>query len=102
MSEERFDRIEKTLSRHNARFDVIDARFDAVDARFDALDQRIGVLHEDLIRRIAGVSERDAVSRKEFREAIANLTEKFGRRIDPLEASVRAHSAEIATLKRRR
>jgi hypothetical protein len=116
MAEEQLERIEKTLTshgehlaRHDARFDVVDARFDAVDARFnavdrrfDALDQRIGVMHEDLIRRIAGASERNAVSRQELKDAVAALTEQFGRRLDPLEAAVREHSRDIAELKRTR
>jgi hypothetical protein len=102
MSETRFDQIEATLKRHDERFDAIDARFASVDQRFDAIDQRIGVLHEDLIRRIAGVSERDAVSRREFKTTIANLLETFSRRVDPLETVVRQHSTDIAGLKRRR
>ncbi len=120
MSEEGFDRIEEKLTRHDARFDAIDARFDGVDARFDGVDtridslatemragfeavnQRIGVLHEDLLNTIAASTERDAVSRQEFKKAMADIAEKFGRRLDPLETTVRTHSAEIAELRRAR
>lgn len=109
MAEEQLDRIEKTLTSHGERLTRHDARFDAIDqtlarhdVRFDGLDQRIGVMHEDLIRRIAGASERDAVSRQELKDAVAALTEQFGRRLDPLEAAVREHSRDIAELKRTR
>lgn len=123
MTEERFDRIDARLDGIDARLDSVDTRLDGVDARldgidarlggidatlashttrFDALEQRVGVLHEDVIARLAGASERKAVTADQFAAGIAEIKEELGRRLDPLEATVRAHSQDIAELKRRR
>ncbi|MEI6243625.1 MAG: hypothetical protein WCQ64_01145 [Acidobacteriota bacterium] len=106
MSEERFDRIEEKLTGHDARFDRVDLRADslAMEMRrgFEAVNHRLGVLHEDLLNKIAASTERNAVSRQEFKEAMADMIEKFGRRVDPLEITVRRHSADFAKLKRAR
>jgi len=64
MSEERFDRIEEKLTRHDARFDSLQTE---MHDGFEAVNQRIGVLHEDLLNKIAASTERDAVSRQEFK-----------------------------------
>jgi len=109
MSEERFDRIDQRFADVDARFDGVDRRFDGIDARLDGIDQRIGVLHEDLIGRIAAVSERKAVTEDQFAAGIADLKDSIGRRLDPLELAVRTHTeelkqhaADIAELKRAR
>lgn len=123
MSEERFDRIDNEIAGLKDRFDgvdarfvavdarfdtvdarlvAVDARFDAVDVRFDALDQRIGVLHENVLDIIAASTERNAVTKGEFKEAIADLKETLSRRLAPLEVVVRQHSLDIADLKTRR
>lgn len=95
MSDKRFDHIDQELG-------GLTARFDAIDQRFDGLDHRIGVLHEDLIGRIAGSSERKAVTEDQFFTAMAKLNETIDRRLDPLELVVREHSRDIAELKRTR
>jgi hypothetical protein len=46
------------------------------------------VLHEDVIDRIAALPT-DVPSRAEMREALAELNESIGRRLDPLEVAVR-------------
>ena len=71
-------------------------------AGFEAVKERIGVLHEDLLNKIAASTERDAVSRQEFKEAMAGIAEKFGRRLDPLEATARTHSAATSAAAPRR
>lgn len=122
-ADKRFDRLEKAITnvrdelthridgmseRIDGMSERIDGlselpqRVDGVSRRLDELSLRVGVLHEDLVERIAASSERNAISREEFRLAIAELTENFGRRIDPLELTVREHSVDIATLKRMR
>jgi tetrahydromethanopterin S-methyltransferase subunit G len=66
--EARVDRLETLLiafrDETRQRFDAIDQRFEAIDQRFEAINQRlddtnrrIGVLHEDVITRIATLGE---------------------------------------------
>ena len=112
MSEERFDRIEHGLSDFRARFDGVDARFAEVDARFDRVETRLDrldgrmddlgrhmrVLHESVMDRFAAQKEYSGPTRAEF----AELKEMLGRRLEPLEMVVRAHSADIDKLKRAR
>ena len=69
---------------------------------FEAVHQRIGVLHEDLLNKIGASTERNAVGRQEFKEAIDDLSEKIGRRLDPLEAAMRASGFKIPKQKRAR
>jgi tetrahydromethanopterin S-methyltransferase subunit G len=109
MSTERFDRLEKWQATADDRFDRIDGRFDRiderfarVDGRFDRVDQRIGVLHEDVLSRIAAVAEGFPRLEAKMDRRFDELVEMIGRRLDPLEATVRHHSAEIAKLAKRR
>ncbi len=137
MSEERFDQIDETLSAFrdrfesvdqrlvaidrrfdevDRRFDAVDRRFEAVDRRFEAVDQRFDdlerhmhVLHEDVIARIAAIPDNTARLEARMDRGFAELKEALDRRLDPLEAVVRDHSAalrrhdeEIDALKRRR
>jgi len=107
-------RIDTLGSDLNQRIDTMGAdlsqRMDTMGAdlnqRMDTmgadLNQRMGVLHENVLEIIASSSERNAVTRGEFQEAMADLKETISRRIDPLEVVVRRHSADIAKLKRAR
>jgi hypothetical protein len=102
MSEERFDRIDQTFTRIDQRFERVDQRLDALRADmntgFAELRRHMGVLHEEVLDRIAGTREYTGPTREEFTE----LKEMIGRRIDPLEATGRQHSVEIERLKRKR
>ena len=102
MWDERFDRIEQRLERLETgqtalRADV-SVGFGRFDGRIDDLDQRMHVLHEDVIARIAAIPEYPGPTKAEF----ASLREMIERRLDPLEAVVREHSAEIEQLKHAR
>jgi chromosome segregation ATPase len=126
VSKEQFGRIDERFNELDQRFEQVDRRFDRVDQRLDRVDQRFGqvkerldrletgqgkmsdriealdqhmhVLHEDVIARIAATREYTGPTRAEF----AELKEMLGRRLDPLEATVRLHSREIDKLKRGR
>lgn len=123
MSEERFDRIEEWQRKADERFDRIDhwqanaderfdridewqrkadERFARIDERFDRVDQRIGVLHEDVLARIAATGELRLPTKGEMDQGFADLREFIERRLDPLEATVRQHTIEINELKKRR
>ena len=101
MSEERFVRIEEWQAKADERFERIDRRFDQADQRFDRIDQRIGVLHEDILARIAAVGEGFPRLEAKMDRRFSELTYLINRRIDPLEAAVRHHSAEIDELRKR-
>jgi hypothetical protein len=57
------------------------------------------VLHVDVITRIAAGAQDTAPARAERQRGFADLRELIGRRLDPLEATVRQHSIEIDRLK---
>lgn len=95
MSEKRFDRIEERLHR-------LDGRIDTLENRVGDLDRHMHVLHEDVIERIAAIPEYAGPTRAEMNHGFAELRELIGRRLDPLEATVRQHTAEIGQLKRPR
>lgn len=101
-ADERFDRIESWQHSADERFDRIDRRFEQVDQRFDELTRYMRLLHEDMIDRLKGSSERDVVTRAALDEAIATEHEKIDRRLGPLELVVRQHSKDIDRLKGRR
>ena len=86
-----FGQVEDTLER-------LDTGQGKMSDRIEALDQHMHVLHEDVIARIAATREYTGPTRAEF----AELKEMLGRRLDPLEATVRLHSREIDKLKRGR
>lgn len=87
MSDERFDHIDQKLDRLKT-----DVRSDLT-----GLKEHMLVLHEDVIARIAGIQEYKGPKQADF----AELKEMIGRRIDPLEATVRHHTREIRRLKQR-
>jgi len=87
----------------NQRIDTLGSDLNQrIDTMGADLSQRMGVLHENVLEIIASSSERNAVTRGEFQEAMADLKETISRRIDHLEVVVRRHSADIAKLKRAR
>ena len=98
----RFGAIDTRFAGIDARFDRVEARLDGLDARMEELRRHMHVLHEDMITSFAAASERSVVTRDEFHEAFVDLKESIGRRLDPIEMTVRAHSADIAKLKRAR
>jgi uncharacterized small protein (DUF1192 family) len=71
--EARVDRLEALLiafrDETRQRFDAIDRRFEAINQRLDETNRRIGVLHEDVIARIATLGEqRNGPSQKRRKE----------------------------------
>lgn len=120
MSEERFDRIDRRFDGIDRRFSVVDRRFDAVETRlerledgqaeltsrmesqFDAVRRHMGVLHEEALSRIAAIPDNTSRLEAKMAQGFADLKESLGRRLDPLEATVRHHSTEIERLKQPR
>jgi archaellum component FlaC len=123
MSEERFDRIEHRLDRlevgqnelkaqltaqgrrldgHDGRFDALDRRVESLETRVTDLARHMHVLHEDVIARIAAIPEYTGPTKAEMNHGFADLREMIGRRLDPLEATVRQHSIDIERLKQDR
>jgi phage shock protein A len=116
MSEERFDRIDQEIA--GLKTDVAELKTDVAGLKTDVaglktdvaglktdfgdLRQHMHVLHEDMMANFAKASERDVVTRSEFHATLAERDERVNRRLDPLELAVRAHSADIAKLKRTR
>jgi hypothetical protein len=91
----------------------MDRRFADVKTNMDSqsaeLRRHMGVLHEEALGRIAATQEYTGPTKAEMNHAFADLKETITRRLDPLEAAARQHSAalrrhdaEIASLKRRR
>jgi len=108
-ADQRFDGIDTRLDRVDARLDRIetwqtraDDRFARIETRLDSVNQRVGVLHEDVVSRIAATGEARLPTKREMDERFDEMRELFARRIDPLEAAVRLHSQEIAALKKKR
>jgi chromosome segregation ATPase len=116
---ERFDRIDTRLDRLKAgqddlrgdvknlqagqdslRSDVRKLQADHGTLRTDLEDlgHEMRVLHDEVLDRIKAIPEYSGPTRAEF----AELKEMLGRRLDPLEATVRQHSAEIEHLKQQR
>ena len=58
------------------------------------------MLHEDVIDRIRSIADPTQAIRREFKAADEEVLESVNRRLDPLELTVRDHSAQLA--KRRR
>ena len=54
---QRFDAIDARFVAIDAPFVAIDERFNAIDQRLDETNRRIGILHEDVIARIAMIGE---------------------------------------------
>jgi DNA anti-recombination protein RmuC len=91
----------------------MDHRFADVKTNMDSqsaeLRRHMGVLHEEMVESIAVTRDHAPHIDAKIDQAVVELTEKIGRRLDPIETAVRQHSAalrrhdaEIASLKRRR
>jgi len=109
MSDERFDRIDQRFEHVDERFERIDdwqkradQRFDRIETRIEYVNQRVGVLHEDVLTRIAATGEARLPTKREMDERFDELRELIERRIDPVDAAIRLHSQEIAALKKKR
>jgi hypothetical protein len=92
------DQVDQRFGQVKERLDRLETGQGKMSDRIEALDQHMHVLHEDVIARIAATREYTGPTRAEF----AELKEMLGRRLDPLEATVRLHSREIDKLKRGR
>jgi hypothetical protein len=95
MSDGQFDRIDRRFNEMDQRLDRLEAR---LDGRISDLDRHMRVLHEDVIARVAALPEYSGPTKAEF----AELKDLIERRLEPLEAAVRHHSADIERLKRAR
>lgn len=104
----RFDRLEDWQRKADGRFDRIEtgqrdltADVRRIDGRLEHLHDRVGVLHTDVLARIAATGEARLPTKREMDQGFADLRELIERRLDPLEAAVRHHSTEINELKKR-
>jgi uncharacterized phage infection (PIP) family protein YhgE len=68
-----------------------------LDARIEEVDRHMHVLHENVLDRIAAIPT-DGPSKVEVKRWIDDQGEAIGRRLDPVEAAVTRHSAEIERL----
>ena len=68
----RFVAIDARFVAINERFVAIDERFDAIDQRLDETNRRIGVLHEDVIARIAMIGEQLNGRRRKRRKSTSS------------------------------
>jgi uncharacterized coiled-coil DUF342 family protein len=82
MSEERLVRIEEQIG--ELRDDVR-----GTNDRLEAVNQRIGVLHEEVLDRIAALGPDFAPVRREFKAADAEILESINRRLEPLETAAK-------------
>jgi hypothetical protein len=91
----------------------MDHRFADVKTNMDSqsaeLRRHMGVLYEQTVESIAITRDPTPHIDAKIDQAVIELTEKIGRRLDPLETAVRQHSAairrhdaEVAALKGRR
>jgi chromosome segregation ATPase len=123
----RLDQVDESLNRIDRRFDRVDERVDTlesgqaelqgettrlstemaafrthVDARFEELGRHMRVLHEDALDRIAAVAEHTMAMSARMDQRFDEVLEAIGRRLDPLDATVRDHSARIGRLEQER
>ena len=113
MSDERFAKIEASVEQlvfgqgrleqemKAFREEVVE-QFKAIPALEQRLGNQMRVLHEDVIARIQAISDPTASLRREIRDGDDRVREEFNRRLDPLELTVRDHSAELARIKTKR
>jgi predicted nucleic acid-binding Zn-ribbon protein len=97
--EERQGRLEGRQERLEAT--VAELRADT-NRGFEDLGRQMRVLHESTIDHIKIVAERTEALRAEMETREVRILEAVDQRIRPLELTVRAHSADIAQLKKRR
>jgi chromosome segregation ATPase len=107
--EGRFDNLEGRFAILEGRFDRLEGRVDKLEGRFDKLEEcletglqdlghQMRILHEDVIDRIKALSDPSDMLRREMNARDEELPEDLTRRLDPLELTVRDHSAELARL----
>jgi archaellum component FlaC len=99
--ETRLDRVETRLDRVEMRLGGVETRLGGVESRVEDLDRHMHVLHEDVIDRIRSLANPDAITKRDLQRGFDELREAIGRRLDPLEATVRRHTDEIEQLQRR-
>jgi hypothetical protein len=96
VSEERFNRIESRLD--TLRQDVVLLKQDVAQLKTDVaglktdligLRDHMGTLHEEVIDRIKGISVPMPVLQRMVDVSVGELREEVGRRLDPLELTVR-------------
>ena len=86
------------------RADVGDLRAGYEELRVEVRDlgHQMRVLHEDVIERIKAISDPTDWLRREMKAGDDVVRDEMLRRIEPLELTVRDHSAELSRLKKRR
>jgi len=99
VSEDRLTRIEGDLDDLKAGQTRLGARLEELDSD---LRRHMLVLHEDLVDRIKTIADPSASLRREIAAGDAAVREDLSRRIDPLELTVRDHSADLGRLRNRR
>jgi hypothetical protein len=72
-----------------------------VETRIEEVDRHMHVLHEEALDRIAAIPT-DGPSKVEVKRWLDDQSEALGRRLDPVEAAVIRHTAEIEQLKNAR
>jgi hypothetical protein len=87
MAADRFTEIERKLDSLVAGLDVVWRTMNEVESR---LQVRMGVLHEEVLDRIAALAPDFSPIRQEFQRGDNELREEFDRRLVPLEVFVRA------------
>jgi len=107
MSEERFDRIDARFGEHDRRFDGLEAdvsvlKTDVKGLTADVADLRrhMGVLHEEVLDRIRGLGEHDAL-RQEMRAGFAEMRQMFLDHTIPGDAADRQFRASLADHEKR-
>lgn len=73
-----------------------------LDAGQVELGHQMRLLHEEALDRIAVLGSPSQADTTATKQDLADLEERIGRRLDPLEWAVKSHSAEIADLQRAR
>lgn len=77
-------------------------QFDRIDRSIKELANEMRTLHEDVLGRLAALPEQSIPTRSEMLEAFAHLEERLGRDVDPLKAVARNHEERITRLERKR
>lgn len=104
----RLDGIDGRLEKVDGRLDRMDDRFDKLDGRLDRLEtgqadlrgevdqlgRRMLVLHEELIDRLAAMTEAPAATKADISRLDARIDDVVDSRIVPLEVAVRTLNQE--------
>ena len=95
------DTVKSDLGVVKSDLGAVKSELGALATRVDDLDRHMHVLHKDVIDRIAAIPT-DGPTKAEMKQGFDDLREAIGRRLDPLEATVLRHTAEIEQLKNAR